>query len=387
MNTSLRDFCTTLEAAEILKVTPQHVARECKRGKWKAQKFGSEYVILRSAIDPRPWREHNPDELARYFRAALKLYIGRNGLVLRILGVLASGDTASKVYADYLVDACEEVGITLDLKTLDPADARKAVAKANTDRSIQGIFVFYPIFGDERDAALKASIEPRKDIEGLSPFWMKKLYEDVRYIDTERMKKAILPCTPLAVLKTLEFVGLAPDVDPMQSFKGKRVTIFNRSDLVGKPLAYMLANDGAEVYSFDLAGGVRLRKGQKPATVTRAEALGSSDIVVTGVPSRAFEKVRGEEIQARAICLNFSFVQNFEDSAKIKAGVYVPRVGPMTIAMCLRNMVRLFENYQDEYAPVAKVRRVMATLLSVDAGGGRRARDKWVAAPREKVRA
>lgn len=384
MSISLRDFCTTLEASEILKVTPQHVARECKRGRWKAQKFGSEYVILRSAIDPRPWREHNPDELARYFRSALKLYIGRNGLELRVLGVLASGDTASKVYAEYLVNACEEVGITLDLRSLEPAAARKAVAKANGDPSIQGIFVFYPIFGDERDAVLKASVEPHKDIEGLSPFWMKKLYDDERHIDAGRTKKAILPCTPLAVLKTLEFVGLAPDVDPMQSFEGKRVTIFNRSDLVGKPLAYMLANDGAEVYSFDLTSGQRLVKGQRPRAITRSEALSNSDIVVTGVPSRAFEKVRGAEILDGAICLNFSFVQNFEDSAKIKAGVYVPRVGPMTIAMCLRNMVRLYENYRDEYAQVEKVRRAMKTLLP--AGAGVRAGSKWEAVRLENVR-
>ena len=188
-----------------------------------------------------------------------------------------------------------------------------------------------------------------KDIEGLSPYWMTRLYDDVRFIDAERTKKAILPCTPLAVLKTLEYVGLVPDVDQTQSFKGKKITIFNRSELVGKPLAHMLANDGAEVFSFDLEGGIRVRKGAKPTPVSRAEALGASDMVVTGVPSRAFERVRGSEIKAKATCLNFSFVQNMEDSAKIKAGVYVPRVGPMTIAMCLRNTVRLYENHKEVY--------------------------------------
>ena len=348
-STLQREFCTTHEAAVILKVTPQHVSRECKRGRWNAQKFGSEYAIPRQAIEQKPWREHNPDDLARYFRSALRLYIGRNDYQLRILGILASGDEASKVYAQYLVNACDEVGIALDLRELTPAEAKKAVTKANAAAEVQGIFVFYPIFGDDRDSELKAAVVPHKDVEGLSPYWISKLYDDVRYIDALKTKKAILPCTPLAVLKTLEYVGLAPDVDAQQSFRGKKVTIFNRSELVGKPLAHMLANDGAEVFSFDLEGGVRLRKGHKPAAVTRAEALRQSDMVVTGVPSRAFERVRGSEIKEKATCLNFSFVQNMEDSAKIKAGVYVPRVGPMTIAMCLRNTVRLYENHKDAY--------------------------------------
>lgn len=348
----LLEFCTTHEAAQKLGKTPQHVARLCKQGHIKAQKFGSEYVILRSDIDPKPYREQNPDDLAQYFRTSLAIYISRNRLKLRVAGILASGDEASRVYAEYLVNACEAVGIELDLQAYDQKSVKRAIADANGDSSVQGIFVFYPIFGDDRDLALKKLVIPQKDIEGLSLYWIKKLYDDVRYVDDAKTKKAILPCTPLAILKTLEFVGLAPDVDPQQSFQGKKVTVFNRSDVVGKPLAYMLANDGAEVYSFDINGGHRLRKGQRPIAIGRQDALAQSDFVVTGVPSRAFEKIRGVEIKQGAICLNFSFVQNFEESAKMKSGVYVPRVGPMTIAMCLRNMVRLYENYRGKYPNV-----------------------------------
>lgn len=343
-----RDYYTSGEAAKKLGMTPQHIARLCRQGKWKALKFGREYAIPKHLVEPRPWREQNPDELARHFRDKLRLYIARQGLKLRILGILASGDEASKVYAQFLVDACVDVGIQLDLQVLDPAEVKKAVLKANDDRGTQGIFVFYPIYKDPRDAELKALLAPEKDIEGLSPFWMKRLYDDVRWLDEARTKKAVLPCTPLAVLKTLEYAGLGPDT-PQPPFKGQKVAVFNRSDLTGKPLAHMLMNDGAEVFSFDVDGGQRLKKGQKPRGITRAEALAQADMVVTGVPSRAFEKVRGEEIRAGATCLNFSFVQNFEDSAKVKAGVYIPRVGPMTIAMCLRNMVRLYENHREHY--------------------------------------
>jgi methylenetetrahydrofolate dehydrogenase (NADP+)/methenyltetrahydrofolate cyclohydrolase len=343
-----RDYYTSAQVAQKLGLTPQHVARLCRQGKWKALKFGREYAIPRQLVEPRPWREHNPDELARHFRDKLRLYIDRQELKLRILGILANGDEASKVYAQFLVDACADVGIQLDLQVLAPADVKRTVLKANADENIQGIFVFYPIYKDARDAELKALLAPEKDIEGLSPFWMRRLYGNVRWLDAAKTKKAILPCTPLAVLKTLEYAGLPPDV-PRPPFKGRKVAVFNRSELTGKPLAHMLMNDGAEVFSFDVDGGRRLKRGQKSRAITRAEALAQADMIVTGVPSRAFEKIRGEEIRAGAICLNFSFVQNFEDSAKMKAGVYVPRVGPMTIAMCLRNMVRLYENYRERY--------------------------------------
>jgi len=92
-----------------------------------------------------------------------------------------------------------------------------------------------------------------------------------------------------------------------------------------------------------------MRKNGKEVPISREEALRKSDTIITGVPARAFEYIRGEEIKENTTCLNFSFVQNFEESAKEKAGIYVPRVGPMTIAMCVRNAIRLYENNRDVY--------------------------------------
>ena len=201
---------------------------------------------------------------------------------------------------------------------------------------------------DEKDKELKDLIDPAKDVEGLSHYWSEMLYSNKRYVDEDTKKKAILPCTSLGTLKTLAYVDNL-DERAGQTFAGKKITIFNRSDVVGLPLAYMLKNDGATVYSFDLQGGVVMDKNSKEVSITRAEALQQSDTIITGVPSRAFEKIRGEEIQENTTCINFSFVQNFEESAKEAAGVYVPRVGPMTIAMCVRNAIRLYENNRAVY--------------------------------------
>ena len=128
------------------------------------------------------------------------------------------------------------------------------------------------------------------------------------------------------------------------------MTIFNRSEVVGRPLANMLANDGARVFSFDVDGLEIFSAAASgahrvvEANVTRREALRQSDIVITGVPSRDFPLVKASEIKPGAFCLNFSTLKNFEETIVDVAGTFVPRVGPMTVTMALRNTLRLYKN-------------------------------------------
>ncbi len=136
----------------------------------------------------------------------------------------------------------------------------------------------------------------------------------------------------------------ATDVE--RPIENRRVTIFNRSEVNGRPLAVMMSNDGALVYSFDVNGPL-LFKDAKPQEIdiTRAEALAVSDIVITGVPSRSFQKIRCDEIRQGTVCINFSSYPNFEDDINTHTDIYIPRVGPMTVAMCMRNTVRIYRNF------------------------------------------
>jgi methylenetetrahydrofolate dehydrogenase (NADP+)/methenyltetrahydrofolate cyclohydrolase len=113
----------------------------------------------------------------------------------------------------------------------------------------------------------------------------------------------------------------------------------------------MLANDGADVISFDIDGPQRFAPAAEDGAHTveeveidRAEALARADVVVTGVPSRSFPLVRAAEIKAGALCLNVSTLKNFDDDITTRCGVFVPRVGPMTVTMALRNTLRLYRN-------------------------------------------
>jgi methylenetetrahydrofolate dehydrogenase (NADP+)/methenyltetrahydrofolate cyclohydrolase len=349
---SVGPWYSTEEAAEIMGRTPGHVSRQCKKGEFDCKKAGNNYLLHEDVVKRLRYKTFNPDELAHIYRREQQISVERKGYKkkLNILGILAqdAGDAASMIYARTLKKACDFIGFELGLVESNLRDVMKRIQQANDDPSIHGIFVFYPIFKDYRDRRIKDKIIPFKDIEGLSNFWSDKLYSNKRYLDNDKRKKAILPCTSLGILKMLAYVD-SLDEQAGQTFAGKKITIFNRSDVVGRPLAYMLKNDGATVYSFDIEGGVVMRKNGKEKKISREKALRESDAIITGVPSRAFEKIRGEEIKENATCLNFSFVQNFEESAKERAGIFIPRVGPMTIAMCLRNVVRLYENNRDVY--------------------------------------
>ncbi len=137
--------------------------------------------------------------------------------------------------------------------------------------------------------------------------------------------------------------------DEQRPISGKIVTIFNRSEVIGRPLAVMMSNDGARIYSFDLNGALEFVDASTHETsISRAQALMASDIVITGVPGGSFEKIRCDEIRPDTICLNFSSDPNFEDDIGSHTDIYIPRVGPMTVAMCMRNTLRLYKNFHQE---------------------------------------
>lgn len=288
-------------------------------------------------IDPSQIAQATRKELADRVRALKR--------PLKLVGFLSTDASPSQTYANYTQAACTDVGIGFDLRRVPKLDLERAIDDANVDPDVHGIIVYYPIFATEHDAYIKDLVDHRKDIEGLGTHWVRKLYHNQRYVDAERKKKAILPCTPLAVVKLLDAAG-AMRHDQPDPLAGKTVTIFNRSEVVGRPLASMLANDGADVYSFDIDGPLLFKKEHVvETTATRAEALAQSDIVITGVPSRAFPLVKASEIRVGAFCVNFSTMKNFDEDVLAKAKVWVPRVGPMTVTMAMRNTLRLYDNF------------------------------------------
>ncbi|GAA1882049.1 bifunctional methylenetetrahydrofolate dehydrogenase/methenyltetrahydrofolate cyclohydrolase [Lapillicoccus jejuensis] len=291
----------------------------------------------------------DPAEVAARFRAEVRDEVAavtrRHGATPRIVGLLSQGAGPARTYAQWAARGAADVGIDFVLREVEPGAAGDAVREANADPGVHGIFCYYPLADTDEDPWLRELVDPRKDVEGMHSFWSRMLYENRRVLDGGR--RAILPCTPLAILKLLDDAGLRRSGE-RAPLEGVTACVINRSDVVGRPLAAMLANDGAEVVSLDLDGTVvfepaigRHAHAVRDSDETRARALARADVVVTGVPSRDFPLVTADEIRDGAICVNFSQFRNFDESVLEKASAFIPRVGPMTVTMAMRNLVRL----------------------------------------------
>lgn len=270
-----------------------------------------------------------------------------------LLGILANDDPAAEMYAKWTSRACSKVGIKFSVKKVARVDLEDTILDSNEDSSIHGIIIYYPVFGSLHDGYLQDTVSFAKDVEGLCYTYRFNMYHNIRTIvNTDR--KCIIPCTPLAVVKCLEHVGVYNNILEIGNrLQDITITVINRSEVVGRPLAALLANDGAKVFSVDLDGvlefhrGVGLRRHKiRESEVTLDEALAQSDVVITGVPSPKY-KVDTSKLKDNVVAVNFSSNNNFNDDIVDKASVYVSSVGKVTIAMLQRNLLRLFQ-YQKE---------------------------------------
>jgi methylenetetrahydrofolate dehydrogenase (NADP+)/methenyltetrahydrofolate cyclohydrolase len=150
----------------------------------------------------------DPSAVAAEFRKALRDEIAALPTPLRLLGLISGQHGPAQTYAEYTRRGCEEVGVAFELKSVARLEAEASVATANADPNVHGVLIYYPIFGTEQDRYLRDSVDPGKDIEGLHSFWSRCLYENRRFIDSAQTKKALLPCTPLAIVKLLEAAGV-----------------------------------------------------------------------------------------------------------------------------------------------------------------------------------
>ncbi|KAF7294322.1 NAD(P)-binding protein [Mycena chlorophos] len=327
------------------------------------------------------------DPIAAAFRQEVKNSLAAAPRKPRLVGILATSSAPSKFYAEFTRKQCEELGFEFVLKKTGAADTgelaegegvEQAIIEANDDPDVDGIMVYYPIFGAQQDHYLQQVVSPYKDVEGLHFKFHYNLYHNIRFIEPQSLLttgipstdaagviesedpppgtvKSIIPCTPLAIVKCLEHIGVYNKILPYgDRAYGRTITVINRSEVVGRPLAALLANDGARVFSVDIDSIQEYTKRPKTATArkynprhvvhpcssTLQECLALSDVVISAVPTADY-KVKTEWLKDGCICVNVAADKNFESDVREKAAMYIPAVGKVTILMLLRNLLRL----------------------------------------------
>ena len=247
----------------------------------------------------------------------------QNGRTPGLATILVGDDPASEVYVRNKRKACTEAGIGDHHQHL-PADATQddvasVIEQANANPEVSGILLQLPVPKGLNGKELTALISADKDVDGLTHVSAGRLMQGA---------PGLRPCTPLGVIELLD----AHDV----ALEGAEAVVVGRSDLVGKPVAFLLLERNATVTmchsrTRDLPA-VCSRADVLIAAVGRAEMIGGdyvkpgATVIDVGI-NRADDGLRGDVA--------------FEAAAE-KAGLITPvpgGVGPMTIAMLLRNTV------------------------------------------------
>lgn len=313
------------------------------------------------------------DEAASVFREEIQKKVNdlkAKGIIPKIVGFLATQDAGSIKYAEWTGKACEIDGISYEVRTVDKMELEDKLHEAIDDPKVHGIMIYYPCFGmapsfygGSMDDYLRDSIPIEKDVEGLCDTYRRNLYRNIRYIDSHTQqykggiikkadsagtKKCLLPCTPLAIVKILEHLKVYDEtVEVGDRLKGKKVCVVNRSEIVGRPLAAMLANDGADVYSIDISSAYLMKRGKiTEMSETPEQLVRQADIIITGVPTKDY-RLPSEWIQPGAVVMNVSHFKNVDEASLLEIDnvKYCPLVGKVTVAMLERNLLRLIDNF------------------------------------------
>lgn len=241
--------------------------------------------------------------------------------------ILVGDDPGSQIYVANKRKASAEVGIA-DLHRHLPADVGQedvveAIEECNLDPQVSGILLQLPVPGGLDGAALTARIAPGKDVDGLTPISAGRLVQGT---------PGLRPCTPLGVLELLDSYGVA--------LEGTEAVVVGRSNLVGKPVSVLLQQRNATVTM------CHSRTRDLAAVCSRGDVL----VAAIGVP----RLIGAEHVKPGAAVIDVGINRTDEglagdvDFAAVaaKAGLITPvpgGVGPMTIAMLMRNTLSAAE--------------------------------------------
>lgn len=238
--------------------------------------------------------------------------------------VLVGDNPASASYVRSKRKACAEAGIVSEghelAATTTQAELLGLVQALNRRREMHGILVQLPLPPHLRADEIIDAVDPEKDVDGLHPINQARLVMG---------REGLRPCTPLGIMHLIDTTGV--------ELKGARAVVAGRSNLVGKPVAFLLL--------------------ERHATLTichsRTRDLGDeirrADVVVAAIGRS--EMIRGEWIRPGSVVIDVGInrlgdgrlVGDVEfETARERAAFITPvpgGVGPMTVAMLMQNTV------------------------------------------------
>jgi len=243
--------------------------------------------------------------------------------------IIVGSNPASKVYVAKKKQTAEQAGFNSQVIELEESVSQEELEKQieilNQDDDINGILVQLPLPKHINTYDIIEKILPEKDVDGFHPINVGRL--------AIGLKPYAVSCTPYGIIKLLEENNI--------EIEGKHAVIIGRSNIVGKPLSYLLLNSNATVTVCH------------SKTKNLSEISSQADILIAAVGIPKF--VKADFVKEGAVVIDVGINRNeegklvgdvdFEDVVP-KAGYITPvpgGVGPMTIAMLLSNTLELFK--------------------------------------------
>ena len=246
--------------------------------------------------------------------------------------VLVGDDQGAVLYANNQAKACAKVGIEYTLHTLPSSatheNVMELVERLNGDPSVTAIMVQMPLPESVRTDDIQTLIAPHKDVEGVNPANIGNIVFG---------RRSLVPCTALAVMEMIESTGV--------TLRGCRAVCVGASTIVGKPVAVLLMQAEATVISTNVhtKDHDELTRGADILiSAAGVPNLIGADVVKKGavVIDVGINRIAGKDGKKRTVG-DVDF-----DAVKQVAGFISPvpgGVGPMTVAMLLRNTVQAAE--------------------------------------------
>ena len=255
----------------------------------------------------------------------------KKNIVPGIAVVLVGQNPASQIYVRNKKKACDEVGIvSFDHNlpaTTQQNELLKLIQQLNSDERVHGILVQLPLPSSIDEQLILENVDPAKDVDGFHPLNLGKLLIGV---------PSLRPCTALGAIALIDSIGY--------KLASKSAVVIGRSKIVGKPSALMLLERNATVTICH------------SKTANLPEIVRAADVVIAAIGSPHF--VKGDWIKEGALVIdvginrlgNSQIVGDVDfASAEKRAFAITPvpgGVGPMTIAMLLKNVVESAKQYK-----------------------------------------
>ncbi|MDR2489272.1 MAG: bifunctional methylenetetrahydrofolate dehydrogenase/methenyltetrahydrofolate cyclohydrolase FolD [Desulfovibrio sp.] len=247
--------------------------------------------------------------------------------------ILVGEDPASQTYVRNKQRACDEIGVASELLHLPPDTSQlrllRCIDALNTREDVDGILLQLPLPRGLENLSCLERIRPDKDVDGFHPDNMGRLVSGL---------PGLRPCTPAGVMELLKRHAFF--------LEGKRAVVLGRSNIVGKPLAIML--------------GARTEYANATVTVCHSQSKNiteicqSADFLFAAMGQPGF--IRGDMVKPGAVVIDVGISVTEQglrgdcDFASVSrtASAITPvpgGVGPMTIAMLLRNTLEAYTKH------------------------------------------